>query len=245
MASTSFAFKQFTIEQDQCAMKVTTDACLFGAWVCHEMAPHKNQPLQILDIGAGTGLLSLMLAQQFNHSTFTGVELDIKAAEQAQVNCAQSPWSNCINIVEGDILTFSSPSAYNLIISNPPFYENDLKATSLKKNLAFHDNGIKLGQLLIRINELLKPGGLFFLLLPPKREADLLHWCEFNELSIQASCHLRSTAKKSISRVFYRGCKSSNLSSTITNQTELIVQGNNKGYSEEAYHLLADYYLAL
>ena len=245
MASTSFAFKQFTIEQDQCAMKVTTDACLFGAWICREMAPYKNESLQILDIGAGTGLLTLMLAQQFNPATITGVELDIKAAEQAQVNCDQSPWSNCTKIVEGDILSFTSPSAYDLIISNPPFYENDLKATSLEKNLAFHDNGIKLGQLLIRINELLKPGGLFFLLLPPKREADLLHWCEFSQLSIQASCHLRSTTKKPISRVFYRGCKSSNFSSRIADQTELIVQGNNKGYSEEAYHLLADYYLAL
>jgi tRNA1Val (adenine37-N6)-methyltransferase len=209
------------------------------------MAQQKNDSFQVLDIGAGTGLLSLMLAQQFNKATFTGVELDTKAAEQAQVNCVQSPWGNCINIVEGDILTFNSPSAYDLIISNPPFYENDLKATSLKKNLAFHNNGIKLGQLLIRINELLKPGGMFFLLLPPKREADLLHWCEFNELSIQASCHLRSTAKKSISRVFYRGCKSNNFSSTITDQTQLIVQGNNMGYSEEAYHLLADYYLTL
>lgn len=245
MANTSFAFKQFTIEQDQCAMKVTTDACLFGAWVCYEMAPHKNESLQVLDIGAGTGLLTLMLAQQFNNATLTGVELDMKAAEQAQLNCAHSPWGNCVNIVEGDILTFTSLSEYDLIISNPPFYENDLKASSIEKNWAFHDKGIKLGQLLIRINELLKPGGLFFLLLPPKREADLLHWCEFNQLTIQASCHLRSTAKKPSSRVFYKGCKSSSFSSRIADQTELIVQGNNKGYSEEAHYLLADYYLTL
>jgi len=245
MASTSFAFKKFTIEQDQCAMKVTTDACLFGAWVGREMSSHKNDSLQILDIGAGTGLLTLMLAQQCNQATFTGVELDIKAAAQAQVNCAQSPWRNCINIVESDILTFTTSCTYDFIISNPPFYENDLQAKSIAKNLAFHDHGIKLGQLLIRINELLKPGGLFFLLLPPKREADLLHWCEFNQLTIQASCHLRSTAKKPSSRVFYKGCKSSSFSSRIADQTELIVQGNNKGYSEEAHYLLADYYLTL
>ncbi len=226
-------------------MKVTTDACLFGAWVCHEMAQQKGESLQVLDIGAGTGLLSLMLSQQLKKANITGIELDKNAAHQAQINCSQSPWENRINIIEGDILTYTSPSAYDLIISNPPFYENDLKATSLEKNWAFHDKGIKLGQLLIRIHELLKPGGLFFLLLPPKREADLLHWCEFNQLSIQASCHLRSTAQKPISRVFYRGCKSSNFSSRIAGQTELIVQGNNEGYSEEAYHLLVDYYLAL
>ena len=122
----TFNFKKFHVNQDRCAMKIGTDGVLLGAWT-----PLINNQFNVLDIGAGTGLLTLMLAQQCNQATFTGVELDIKAAAQAQVNCAQSPWRNCINIVESDILTFTTSCTYDFIISNPPFYENDLQAKSI------------------------------------------------------------------------------------------------------------------
>lgn len=244
MGNSSFTFKQFVIHQDQCAMKVTTDACLFGAWACQQSTEINKEPVKILDIGAGTGLLSLQLAQQFPNARFTAVELDKSAAQQASMNCAQSRWNNRISIEQKDILTFSPSTLFDLIISNPPFYENDLKADSVKKNWAFHDQGIKLGQLLIRINELLAPGGLFFLLLPPRREADLKHWCAYTQLQLTHCCNVQPTPQKSISRVFYKGCKT-NSPSSFTLQSSLIVQGEVSGYSAVAYQLLSPYYLSL
>lgn len=244
MANTTFTCKEFVIHQDQCAMKVTTDACLFGAWTCQETTDIHQDPLKILDIGAGTGLLTLMLAQQFSNAHFTGVELDASAAQQAAINCAQSPWNERITIEQGDILQFSSPSLFDLIISNPPFYESDLKSSSSKKNWAFHDHGIKLGQLLIRINELLAPGGLFFVLLPPRREADFFHWCNYTQLQLLHSCTVQPTSEKPISRVFYQGCKSNPSALPPTNST-LTVQGNISGYSRATFQLLSPYYLSL
>jgi len=104
MSNTYFRFKQFTIHQDRCAMKVCTDACLFGAWLAEKVNGWQLADISILDLGAGTGLLSLMLAQQ-NTARIDAVELDENAAEQAAENFDTSPWRNRLQVIQGDIRT--------------------------------------------------------------------------------------------------------------------------------------------
>ncbi|HEX6849217.1 MAG TPA: methyltransferase, partial [Chitinophagaceae bacterium] len=174
MANSYFQFKQFTIHQNKCAMKVTTDACLFGAWVANEIKNvHKDsfgEELRVkycLDIGTGTGLLALMLAQKVS-GEINCVEIDAAAAKQAQENADLSPWGKRIFIMTGDakkmVETFGKD--FDLIISNPPFYEKEIRSASGSKNIAHHSDELTLKELLALIENYLEPTGNFFLLMP-------------------------------------------------------------------------------
>src|SRR5437868_5022622 len=144
MPNNYFQFKQFIIQQDNCAMKVCTDACLFGAYIANEL---QSIPVNtILDIGAGTGLLSLMLAQKTT-AVIDAVEIDNAAFEQAKENIAASPWKEKINTYHADISTFKTGKRYEHIISNPPFFEDDLRSNDEKKNFAKHDSSLTLENL--------------------------------------------------------------------------------------------------
>ena len=146
MANSYFQFKQFTIRQDRCAMKVTTDGCLFGAWAAEKInsvthPDYFGKELVInscIDIGTGTGLLALMMAQQSKLFIDT-IEIDKDAFEQASENIAASPWAGRIKIIHRDAKGFTSQNKYNVIISNPPFYEKELKGQDAKKNLAHQE----------------------------------------------------------------------------------------------------------
>ena len=134
-------------------MKVTTDACLFGAWVAEEI---NNEELKInncLDIGAGTGLLSLMIAQKNQETGITGVEIDEDAGKQAKENINASPWKARIDILEGDVKNHDFPEKFDLIISNPPFYENEIRSATDSKNVAHHSENLSLKELLAIRNE--------------------------------------------------------------------------------------------
>jgi tRNA1Val (adenine37-N6)-methyltransferase len=246
MPNSFFAFKQFTIRQDQCAMKVTTDACIFGAWASREAKTINKNNLQVLDIGAGTGLLSLFFAQQFKDAVIEGVELDKAAAQQAKQNVDDCQFGNNITITQADVTSYQPKKLFDIIVSNPPFFEKDLAAKSLQRNWAFHDQGLKLNELLLRIHQWLAPDGLFFLLLPPKREAELLKYCQDYKLTMLTSCAVQANATKDAHCIFYKGQKEK-----VTNnpalqlQPPLLIQGEQQGYAPRVANLLADYYLHL
>lgn len=161
MSNTWFRFRQFTIEQAHCAMKVTTDACIQGAWT-----PVVQGTLRILDIGTGTGLLSLMLAQRSSTAHITAIEIDEPAAVQAAQNAQNSPWHQRIEVVHGNILEHQPEALYNLIVCNPPFFANSLKNDQPNKTIARHNVTLTMEQLLHKATELLVPNGYFSLLLP-------------------------------------------------------------------------------
>src|SRR6185369_1848613 len=121
MSNSYFQFKQFTIHQDRCAMKVTTDACLFGAWVAEKVKSQKSKIKNLLDIGTGTGLLSLMYSQKNSNCTIDAIEINEEAYEQAKENVAASPFAEQVHVMKGDVRTFLLDKKYDLIISNPPF----------------------------------------------------------------------------------------------------------------------------
>lgn len=133
MSNSYFQFKQFRVEQDRCAMKVTTDACIQGAWT-----PVLPSVKNVLDVGTGTGILALMLAQKNSEITVDAIEVDKDAAGQARANVAGSPWRERINILEGDVRNYPFDKRYDLIITNPPFFSNSLLGDDVNKNLARH-----------------------------------------------------------------------------------------------------------
>ena len=166
MANSYFQFKQFTIQQDKCAMKVCTDACVFGAFVAEYLASQKIN--NCLDIGTGTGLLSLMLAQK-NDMGMDTVEINTEAYLQAKENIENSIYKNKISIHNQNILEFDNNKKYDFIITNPPFYEGDLMSSQQNKNQAKHNESLTLPKLLQSIIRLLKDNGEFAVLLPYHR----------------------------------------------------------------------------
>ncbi|MBL7692708.1 MAG: methyltransferase [Flavipsychrobacter sp.] len=161
MSNNWFQFKQFRIDQGQCAMKVTTDACIQGAWT-----PLHPQTKRILDIGTGTGLLALMLAQRSDTALIEAVEYDTTAAEQAKENVSHSPWSERIAVCCNDIRDYKSAEKYDLIICNPPFFDNALLGPQQEKNRARHTIALSKEDLAAVIVKHLTPEGYFSILLP-------------------------------------------------------------------------------
>ena len=161
-------------------MKVTTDACLFGAWAAREIlgwqsviTPQEPGKRNMLDIGTGTGLLTLMIAQKNPHLIIDSFEIDENAYVQAKENILASSFKNKFYIRHTDILKEPSLREYDIVISNPPFYENELKSGNKLKNIAHHDEGLPLEELLPVIKNCLHSTSKFYLLLPFKRKKEI------------------------------------------------------------------------
>jgi len=239
MANNYFRFKQFTVHQEQVAMKVTTDACLFGAWAAKNIA-HNTKGNNILDIGTGTGLLSLMIAQQVN-AQIDAIEIDKAAAEQAKENTANSPWKDRIHVLHGDARVFDFNKQYDNIISNPPFYENELTSGDMLKNTAHHDAGLLISELLGIISRQLKDDGRFFLLLPFKRYEEIKAVILSHSMKLINTCLVKQSNRHSFFRVLIAGGKKEG--ATVTE--ELAIKDDAGSYTDEFSRLLKGYYLYL
>jgi tRNA1Val (adenine37-N6)-methyltransferase len=261
MANSYFQFKKFIIYQDRCAMKVTTDGCLFGAWVAERVVSRQSLVMSpsaaigmptamrvslvpmMLDIGAGTGLLSLMIAQK-NNLTIDAIESDKDAFEQACENIKASPWSDRINLVHEDAKVVEFRYPYDIIISNPPFYENELKGGNIKKNLAHHNEGLLLHELLTIIKKNLKPDGVFFLLLPFKRNAEIIKLLTEQEFIIQQMVFVRQSVNHDYFRMML-AAKIKTGEAVETKIDEISIKNGTDQYSADFIKLLKDYYLHL
>ncbi len=169
--SKPFKFKQFTIHQDRCAMKIGTDGVLLGAWTSLE-----HQPNAILDIGAGTGLLSLMLAQRSLAENIEAFEIDEDAYEQCVENFEASPWADRLFCFHAGLDEFMEEieEKYELIISNPPFYSEDVSSGNTSRDNARQNQSLPFDELLEGVSELLSLGGLFSTIIPFKEESDFI-----------------------------------------------------------------------
>jgi tRNA1Val (adenine37-N6)-methyltransferase len=167
MSNNYFQFKQFKIEQENCAMKVCTDSCLFGAW----LQPTENVT-SILDIGTGTGLLSLMLAQK-STAQIHAIEIDKNAYLQANENFDNSVWKDRLHVHLGDIKSFNFPNTFDFIITNPPFFKNEVESEMHTEKIAKHSLHLNLTELLSAIHRLLSDSGKFAILLPFFRKDEL------------------------------------------------------------------------
>lgn len=234
MPKNSFTFKQFTINQDRCAMKVCTDACIFGASTDVENVNN------ILDIGTGTGLLSLMLAQRSN-AQIDAVEVDEDAYQQAVMNVQVSSFSEKVKVYHKRIQDFSSTETYDLIISNPPFYQQSLKSTDAKTNKALHAVELSFDDLIDSALRLLSIDGKFVVLLPPFEIEKLIQIAQKKGLYLSKKMSIRHDESKPIFRVIatFRTQKIHNLEE----ETLIIHNNDGKTYSNEFRDLLKDYYL--
>ena len=235
-----FSFKQFIIQQDKCAMKVCTDACLFGAWVANKLETEKDKPSNILDIGTGTGLLSLMLAQKIT-ATIHAVEMDENTFTQAKENFENSIFSNQITAYQKDILDFESEEKYDCIISNPPFFENQLKSDDEARNKAMHATTLSLENLLKKIKELLSNKGRAYLLLP--------FYCikDFEKTVLSESLYITEIVKinHNNTKPFFRVFIEISRQQKIKIENIITIKNAENFYTEPFKNLLEDYYLRL
>ena len=181
-------------------MKVCTDACLFGAWTVSEM---RNDEIRtILDVGTGTGLLSLMVAQATD-AQIDAVEIDENANAQASENFDASPWSNKLRLHHCAVQQYDPPYRFDLIICNPPFYENDLQSPDKKKNLAMHSTQLSADELFYSLKRLLAPGGKIAMLVPYHRAKTVERKIDDNNLFVYKKVAVKQTEKHSPFRCMY------------------------------------------
>jgi tRNA1Val (adenine37-N6)-methyltransferase len=219
-------------------MKVCTDSCLLGAWVADKIERKVLQPENILDIGSGTGLLSLMLAQKSN-APIDAVEISENSFLQTKENFNESKWSKQLQVYHADIKSWSSPVKYDLIISNPPFFENDLESENPHKNLAKHNEGLNLAELLQAISNHLAEGGYFALLLPFHRIEIFKKMATENHFFIKDEWLVKQTP----AHPFFRGLLLFGTQKENYRSKELIIKEKEGYYTKDFDELLKDYYL--
>ena len=238
MANNYFRFKQFTVQQENCAMKVCTDACLFGAYVADQVKTKAAN--NILDIGTGTGLLSLMLAQRVP-ALIDAVEIDEAAFLQVKENFEQSPWKERLFVFNTDVTKFETEKKYACIISNPPFFENDLKSNDSNKNNAKHDTSLTLDKLLQVVKKLLKDDGLFAVLLPYHRVEYFIAAAKEIELLLNKKILVKQTEKHD----YFRGMLVFSKQQSALSEETISIKTEDEKYTVRFAELLKDYYLYL
>jgi tRNA1Val (adenine37-N6)-methyltransferase len=238
MSNHYFQFKQFKIEQEHCAMKVCTDACLFGAWVVEYLSEQSySNEIQLLDIGTGTGLLSLMTAQEID-CKIDAIEIDEATADQAKFNFSGSPFSSKIKIIQSDVKDWNSDKVYDCIFSNPPFFENDLISPNEKKNLALHSAALNLKELATIIEKKLTLDGIVAMLLPFHRKETMIQLALEKGLFLIANADIKQTPTHPHFRTFLMFSRNAK----TLHSEEIIIQ-NNRVYTDRFISLLKKYYL--
>ncbi|MFT5249198.1 MAG: tRNA1Val (adenine37-N6)-methyltransferase [bacterium] len=230
-----FEFKQFSIQQDRCAMKIGTDGVLLGAWVSLE-----NNPESILDIGAGTGILSLQLAQRCLAETLEAIEIDEDAFEQCVVNFENSPWGDRLFCFHASAQEFAAEmeEEYDLIISNPPFYSDEYKSGDSKRNTARFTDTLPFKDLAIFAYQFLSEKGIFALILPRKEEENFIALASEVGLFPKRICRVRgnptSEVKRSLMEFTFEKSK--------IIQEELTIEISRHVYTEAYKNLVKDFY---
>jgi tRNA1Val (adenine37-N6)-methyltransferase len=234
MPNAYFRFKQFIIHQDRCVMKVCTDSCILGAWTALRLQGVKT----LLDIGSGTGLLPLMLAQQ-SMAVMDTIESDPASCEQARENIQASPWSDRIRLLEGDVRDYFFPSNYDFIITNPPFFEADLQSPNPKKNKAKHEESLTFEELLEVISKNLQEHGAFTILLPHHRSHYFETLATGRGFFVQEKLTVYQTPKHTPFRSIYLFSRNQHAKIVSDEMTMKDSDGKN---SETFVELLKDFY---
>ena len=242
MANTYFQFKEFIVHQEHASMKVCTDACFFGAWAIGHEALQKAS--SILDIGTGTGLLSLMTAQKNTHGTITAVEIEPNAANQALSNFALSPWKEKLSVINASIQDFASASTarFDCIISNPPFFESDLPSPNDHKNLAAHSAALPWEIFAEVVSKLLVNYGCFYVIIPSIRAYTMQKLMETNGLQLIEETTVFNKEKQLPFRSFLQFKKTTEKPASIE-RNKLYIKGPSNEYTDEFKSLLKGYYL--
>lgn len=238
MPSKPFIFKEFNINQDKCAMKIGTDAVLLSAWTSVN-----NSPFSILDIGAGTGVLSLMLAQKSDAEIIDAIEIDDDAYEQCVDNFEQSAWGDRLFCYHASLEEFVDEieDQYDLIICNPPFYSEDFKTENKQRDLARFTDAMPFEHLLESVSKLLIEDGFFSVVIPFKEEYDFIHLALKYNLYPNNILHVKGNPTSEIKRslIIFSFRKSD------IKISELIIETERHKYTEDYIALTKDFYLKM
>ncbi|QXP51446.1 methyltransferase [Cellulophaga sp. HaHa_2_95] len=240
-----FRFKQFTVNQDKCAMKIGTDGVLLGAW-----ASVNNSMHTILDIGTGTGVIALMLAQRSIADTIEAIELDGDAFEQCTDNFEASDWGDRLFCFHAgfdefvDEYTEEEPEEaelYDLIVSNPPFYSEEVSSGNDARDQARQNSSLPFDELVSGVSKLLSPTGVFATIIPYKEEENFIALALENNLFPNRITQVRGTENTEIKRSLLE------FSSTESEYTpkELIIELERNVYTKEYIELTKDFYLKM
>ena len=234
-----FQFKQFSLEQDRCAMKVGTDGVLLAAWT-----PIENNPFSILDIGSGTGVIALMLAQRSNAEQIDALEIDEEAYEQSVDNFENSPWSDRLFCFHAGLDEFveEPEDEYDLIVSNPPFYTEDYKSENEQRDLARFADAMPFKDLIEAADLLLSENGIFAVIIPSKEEENFLATAAALELYPLKITRVKGTPTTDIKRSLLAFSRNESVNFPID---ELIIETSRHQYTAEDIAMTKDFYLKM
>jgi tRNA1Val (adenine37-N6)-methyltransferase len=234
-----FQLKQFSIEQDRCAMKIGTDGILLGAWT-----PLENNPISILDIGTGTGIIALMLSQRSNAQQIDALEIDEDAYEQAVDNFENSPWRDRLFCFHAGLDEFveEPEDEYDLIVSNPPFYTEDYKTESEQRDLARFADAMPFEDLIEAAALLLSENGVFTVVIPFKEEESFIGIANEYELYPIKITRVKGTPTSEIKRSLLAFSRNKN---SLILTDELIIETARHVYTLEYIELTKKFYLKM
>ena len=236
-----FQFKEFTIHQDKTAMKVGTDAVLLGAWCTVD-----NYLDSILDIGAGTGVISLMIAQRSDAMTIDAVEVDEKAYEQAVENFEKSDWGDRLYCYNATFQEFADEIAaeeerYDLIVSNPPFYTDNFESEDVSRNKARFTSSLSFQELLVGVSKILSENGIFSTIIPFKEEMNFINIAKEHHLFLNKVCRVQGNTNSEVKRSLL----AFSFQETELEETHLIIEIARHQYTEDYIKLTKDFYLKM
>lgn len=238
-----FSFKQFTVWQDKTAMKVGTDGVLLGVLAnCSKYStPQPFIPKKILDIGTGTGLVALILAQRFPQTEILGVDIDTDATAQASDNFKNSPWSNRLSTICHDIVTLQTNETYDLIVCNPPYFNDSLKCPNDLRSIARHTITLNYQDLVKSVKRLINSNGKFVIILPTDSFKSFMSIAEQNELYCSAYTNVFPNINKPSKRIVAEFQNKKILHEPYT--YTLTIEESRHIYTFEFKELTKDYYL--
>ncbi len=231
-----FAFKQFIVSQRQTVQRITTDSILLGAWA--EAAGRS-----LLDVGTGCGVIALMMAQRNKTAHVTGIEIDKFSCEEAGQNFKNSPWSERLNAIHGDFLTYRFPEKFDWVVSNPPFFSNSLQSPSLRKTIARHEAVLPLKGLIYKALDILTPEGGLSLILPVERCEQVIAWAKEVGLVLVRQAFISTKSKHAPPKRVLLEWKQNKLSLQITNFA--IGDTVRHEYSDEFVRLMKEFLIVI
>lgn len=230
---TIFRFKQFEVDDGHCAMKIGTDGVVLGAWAdCRESRT-------ILDVGSGSGLIALMLAQRCN-AEITAIDIDDAACADAAANFAASPWHDRLRAIATPFDDYKPLSSPDLIVSNPPFFSEGQLSPDSERAAARHEASLNFESLIDYAAEYLAHGGRLEFIYQYGREDDIIYKAEMRRLKLRRICHLRQTSSRPWIRTMFSFDR---IDGPI--ERSAITIRTNQGYTSEFARLCRDYYLEL